>query len=90
MANERTVEEFCAQQLARRAHGIAARLRDLAESVEREATRGVANIGKPGWVSYASVAGAIQHEIATTLFNLHVEELTTDAYDADAARIKGE
>lgn len=89
-ANPTTAQEFCANQITRRANKMAADLRRLAEAIELEATRGVANVGKPGWPSYASVAATIQHEVMTVLMNLHVDALTTDACEADTARLKGE
>lgn len=90
-ATERTVEQFCADQMARRITRIADRMREFADRVERGA-HGVSYVAKreQGWNTYASIASEVQHEIVTMLANLHAEGLTTDAQQADEYRLKGE
>lgn len=80
-----TVEEFHADQLRRRIEKVAARLRDLAEDVERE----VRNTVNPR-SSYAWAAHNVTNEIMGALMNMQLGALALDAAEADKARAKGE
>jgi hypothetical protein len=81
----RTFEEVAADQLRGRIEKVAARLRDLADEVERE-SRTFDRIGQRGRPSYAMVARNVQHAVLWGLANLSLDGLTDAAYDADQAR----
>jgi hypothetical protein len=84
-----TAEEFNARWLAQAIEKRASRLRDLADRLDRCA-EDVSRIGNPGYATYAADAAEVQNEVAWGVANLHLEQLTTTAADADVARIKGE
>jgi hypothetical protein len=86
---DRAIEKSYAGRLASRLNAIAGRLRELAEWVEREATR-LDAVPAPGRATYASVIGQVQHELIWGFANLSLADLTGDAQQADEYRIKGE
>lgn len=88
-ATARVVEKSYANVIARQLGTIAGRLRDLADSAEREA-RDLTKVPGPGRATYASVVSRVQHEILWGLANLNLSSLTDNAQQADEYRIKGE
>lgn len=85
----KTREQYAAERLERQMREIATRLRDVADNVEREIGM-IAQVGTNQVPSYAAVAQDVQHATLYSVGNLRLGGLTASAYDADAARIKGE
>lgn len=82
-----SVEQYAAGHLRDRIQGVAARLRDLAERVDRFADD-VSRVGGPGRSSYANVAAEVQHEVLWGLANLSLDGLTQAAETPDLARAR--
>lgn len=82
-----TIEEFCAQTLARHITKLADDLRHAADDVARHANQ-LDRVGNPGIPSYAVIASNVQQELMRLLGNTHLGSLTTAAQDADQARTK--
>ncbi len=86
MNDQPTHEEYGTRFLGEKIQRIAAGLRDLADAVERR-TDEIGRVGRPGLPSYARIAQDVQHEVLWWLANLHLDSLTTDAYEADYGRL---
>lgn len=74
-------------QIDHRITGVVAKLRRLADTVEREAKR-LADIPGPGATSFVSVVADVQHEVSWAVANLNLPELTRDAAEADRVRVE--
>jgi hypothetical protein len=75
-------EQFAVRYLDKRIDAIAERLRDLARRVERSK---VAGLERPP-ASYGNVASEVQNEVLWGLANLHLDQLTVAAANADRGR----
>lgn len=85
--DDRTTERVSAEFMARRIRSAANRLRSLADDLERHA-KDAETVGQPQRPSsYAQVASTVQHDLLWGMANMGLDGLTTDAWDADAARI---
>jgi hypothetical protein len=84
-----TNEEWNAQFLREQIRNVAAKLRSLADEVER-ATYAVDHVGKPGRASYGLAAVEVHHALAWGFANLNADNMIRYATDADIARAKGE
>lgn len=64
------------------------RLRDLADSIEREAARDIdaARTGRHEWSSYTRVASQLVHAVTWGIANLNLSDLIEAGHDADKAR----
>lgn len=82
---EMTDEQYNAKFTKDAIRNAAARLRRMAEDVER-LTISVDKVGNPGFASYGQVAAEVVSEVRNGLFNLHVENVVTYASQADIAR----
>jgi hypothetical protein len=82
----RKVEQVHAEFLEQRIRGVAANLRDLAETLDR-AANSVGKVGEKGWPGkYITIATDVQHKVLWRLANLTLDRLPTDAAAADGAR----
>lgn len=66
---------------------VALRLRSLAATIDREASR-VSGVPGPGIATYSEIASSVQHEVLWGLANLHLDSLTSNAAEADRLRIE--
>lgn len=78
-------EQYGAQFLEENVRAVAARLRRMAEEVDRCADS-VARVGQPGAPTYGSVASDVHHALAWGFANLNTDQLIRRATDADIAR----
>ncbi len=84
---DRSLTDIHATQLRRRVATVAASLRRLADTIEREAAHLPDTPGAT--VSFASVVASIQHEVSWGVANLNLSSLTCDAAEADRTRKEG-
>ena len=88
MAAIRSHEEWATRLLRERIAAIAARLRGLADDVDRHVSN-VDRVGQPGRTSYAQVAQLAQLGVLSGVASMSLGALTTAAYDADHGRFLG-
>lgn len=84
-----TVEELCADQLARAIGARLRSLRKLADDIEGQAWRTLA-LAREGQGTYGRVPSEMEHAITWGVADLNLETLMSIATDADIARAKGE
>ena len=86
--NEETLksaEQYGAQFLEGNIRAVAARLRRMADEVDRCADT-VGRVGQPGAPTYGSVASDVHHTLAWGFANLNTDQVIRRASDADIAR----
>lgn len=82
-----SVEQVYADQLRQDFAGIVARLRRMADDIEREAKQ----LDTPARVPrYADLVGTVQNDLLWGVANLNLGSLTRHAQQADEYRLKGE
>lgn len=79
--NDRTLISIHADMLRSRMEKISARLRDMADAVDRHAAD-IDRVPTPGRASYGSVVASVQHEVLWGVANLSLDGLTSAAADA--------
>lgn len=89
--SDRSQEAIARRHLKRHVLKVADRLRAVAADLDAYANRDLDKVdGSTIHPSYASVVGDVQHAVISGLANLHLGQLTTDAYDADQGRLAGD
>jgi hypothetical protein len=91
MTPEETYLDIATKRFAATIRKKAQALRDAADDIDRRADRtflvGTDQFrGAEFADNFAWVAHEVQHDVMTALFNLHLDSLTTDAYDLDSMR----
>lgn len=81
--------EFTQRRLRTQVTRTAARLRDLADEIDRIAGH-IDSVPAAGTPMYANVASSVQHSVLWLVANLNLDQMTTTAAEADqvAAQIK--
>ncbi|RKR92720.1 hypothetical protein BDK92_7198 [Micromonospora pisi] len=74
--------EFTRDRFRTQVTRTAARLRDLADDIERAAGR-IDSVPTPGVPSHVTIAGSIQHDVLWAVANMHLDQLATTAAEAD-------
>ncbi len=87
--SDRSLAQIHAEMMKHRVQSISARLRDLADEVDRHA-QNIDKVPAPGSATYGTIASRVAHTVLWGVANLHMDGLATDATDADIARTKGE
>lgn len=82
---EMTDEQYAAKFMKTSIGNVAARLRKMADEVERLG-QDVDRVGRPGFPNYGTVASNVVSEIRNGMANVHTENVVRDAADADIAR----
>ncbi|WP_043650916.1 hypothetical protein [Cellulosimicrobium cellulans] len=80
-------EQITAAILQGSMRAVAARLRDIADAVDKSADA-VDQVPSPGAPRYSWLAAQVQHTIAQGLADASLERLIKDAAEADEARLE--
>jgi hypothetical protein len=81
------LEKMHADRVRSRMREISARLRDLADEVDRQA-EWLDRIGEVNDRTYVTAIAGVQREVLWGFANLNLDNLTACAGDADAARAR--
>jgi hypothetical protein len=89
-ARKTDMEEIERGHMERSLAGVIAQLRRVADQIEAESKRGIADAaeGSYEWSTYSRVAAQAVHTLTWGVANANLQRLLETASEADAARIK--